>query len=419
MVFTIVFNWQVALLIHRGPARAAWRWLVVGVATNLALLAYFKYTNFFWDQATRAGALVGITLPEIGHVALPIGVSFFTFHAISYLVQTHRGECVPLRSVIDVGTYISCFPQLVAGPIVRFTDVQHQMHDRPVTARAFCDGIHDFAIGLGKKVLLANSVGHVADAAFALPPSQLTFGASWLGIVCYTFQIYFDFSGYSDMAIGLGKMLGFRFPRNFNRPYAATSVTDFWRRWHMTLSSFFRDFLYIPLGGNRGGVARTYVNLAIVFFLTGLWHGAAWTFVFWGALHGTYLVVERVARNRWNVGPHGVAGWAGTMVAVMVAWVYFRADTIAYGHRYVATMLGLHGVDPSLGTLRQYESLELATALVVSAVISAFDVGALARSVRDRWFYEPVRLGGAFALLLLAFVYLSDSSFNPFIYFRF
>jgi alginate O-acetyltransferase complex protein AlgI len=250
-------------------------------------------------------------------------------------------------------------------------------------------------------------------------PDELTLGAAWLGIACYTFQIYFDFSGYSDMAIGLGKMLGFRFPRNFDRPYAATSVTEFWRRWHITLSSFFRDFVYVPLGGNRRGTARTYVNLAIVFFLTGLWHGAAWTFVFWGALHGTYLVIERVLRNRWGVVPSGVVGWLTTLLAVMVAWVYFRADGIGWGHQYVGTLFGLHGVDPSIGPLRRYWDAELGLALLACALAAFVDVGAAGRFLRTRWIYQPARFATTFGVLVLACVYLSDSSFNPFIYFRF
>jgi alginate O-acetyltransferase complex protein AlgI len=296
MLASIAFNYVVGLWIdtRRGVRSRERRWpLAVGVAGNLLLLAAYKYANVLADQLSAVFVALGLPGLELEPIHLPIGISFFTFQGMSYVIDIHRGETPVQRHPLRLALYISMFPQLIAGPIVRYGRIATQLVERTIDRRGFADGVRRFTVGLGKKVLIANSVALPADTIFALPPDQLTTAAAWLGIVCYTLQIYFDFSGYSDMAIGLGRMFGFRFPENFNYPYVAESVTEFWRRWHMTLSNWFRDYLYLPLGGNRLGRVRLAANLFTVFFLCGLWHGASWTFVVWGLYHGVLLSLER------------------------------------------------------------------------------------------------------------------------------
>jgi alginate O-acetyltransferase complex protein AlgI len=257
---------------------------VIGLAVlaNLGLLGVFKYANFVIDNLNLLLADIGISPVHIQAVHLPLGISFFTFHALSYVIDVYRREVPALKNPIDFGLYISFFPQSIAGPIVRYNDVADQLKERTITLEGFAQGVRRFIIGLAKKMIVANTLAFPADAIFGLPADELTWRVAWLGVICFTFQIYFDFSGYSDMAIGLAKMFGFQFKENFNYPYISQSITEFWRRWHISLSTWYRDYLYIPLGGNRFGSARTYFNLVTVFFLCGLWHGASWAFIFWG-----------------------------------------------------------------------------------------------------------------------------------------
>src|SRR5262249_31216673 len=281
-------------------------------------------------------------------IELPIGISFFTFQAISYVADIYTGRIVPVRRFIDFLAYHLLFPQLIAGPIVRYVEIEKELYDRRGSLGDFADGLHRCCLGLGKKLILADIMGVVADSVFSLPTNELTTGVAWFGALAYTLQIYFDFSGYSDMAIGLGRMLGFRFPENFNQPYRSQSITEFWRRWHMTLSRWFRDYLYIPLGGNRAGPIRTYANLLIVFVLCGLWHGAAYTFLLWGLFHGALLVIERLAQNRFGWKPTGLGGWALTLLLVMIGWVLFRAPTAGAAVDFLKAMGGSGiGVTPS------------------------------------------------------------------------
>jgi alginate O-acetyltransferase complex protein AlgI len=291
LLASVALNYWIALGIDRTRGTPAARiWLTVGVASDLALLFYFKYFGFLLNQASY----LFIDFPtEIPVPALPLGISFFTFHKISYKVDVYRGVCAVRRNPLDLALYILLFPQLIAGPIIRYHEIADQLLRRIVTREGFAEGVRRFVVGLGKKMLVANVVARPADAIFGLPSHELTPGLAWLGLACYTLQIYFDFSGYSDMAIGLGRMFGFRFPENFHYPYVALSITDFWRRWHLSLSRWFRDYLYIPLGGNRCSPRRLYANLLTVFFLCGIWHGANWTFIAWGLFHGLFLVLER------------------------------------------------------------------------------------------------------------------------------
>ena len=303
----------------------------------------------------------------VPRVLLPIGISFFTFHAISYVIDVYRRDATAQKSPVHAALYLLLFPQLIAGPIIRYRDIADQLARRVVTLDDFAYGVRRFVIGLAKKVLIANVVAGPADQIFAMPPAELSTAHAWLGIVCYTLQIYFDFSGYSDMAIGLGRMFGFRFPENFRWPYIATSVTAFWRRWHISLSTWFRDYLYIPLGGNRVSPARRYRNLVTVFFLCGLWHGASWNFVIWGLWHGSFLVIERVlhaiARQisprrdhaiaahpeslAWPIWPH-----VYTLVVVMIGWVFFRAETLPGAIAFLRSLAGLTAAAPTPYTRR-------------------------------------------------------------------
>ncbi len=312
-------------MVERPPARKAL--LVTTVLADLSVLAVWKYAGFAAEQAQAVSELLdGPAVPAV-QLALPIGISFFTFHHISYIVDVYRHSRHAQKSPVQFATYIAMFPQLVAGPIVRYHEIDKQLADTDRNKMDdFAAGFPRFALGLTKKVVIADALSPVADAVFALPEDQLTTAVVWLGVLAYTLQIYFDFSGYSDMAIGLGRMIGFRLPENFARPYSAVSVTDFWRRWHMSLSRWFRDYVYIPLGGNRGSSLLTYRNLFTVFLLTGIWHGAAWTFVVWGLFHGVLLALERatglarVSDDAWRVPRRAL-----TFLLVVVGWVFFRA----------------------------------------------------------------------------------------------
>ncbi|HEV3141305.1 MAG TPA: MBOAT family O-acyltransferase, partial [Vicinamibacterales bacterium] len=295
MLASIAFNYSMAIAVDRARGTPAARVAVgVAVAVNLVVLGILKYANFFADNVNTLFLALGVRPLVVPRVLLPIGISFFTFHAISYVVDVYRRDAVAQKSPVHAALYMLLFPQLIAGPIIRYREIADQLARRLVTLDTFAYGVRRFIVGLAKKVLIANVVAPTADAMFGMPIDRLSAAHAWLGLVCYTLQIYFDFSGYSDMAIGLGAMFGFRFPENFHWPYVAASVQEFWRRWHMSLSSWFRDYLYVPLGGSRLSPARTYVNLVAVFFLCGLWHGASWNFVVWGLWHGLFLVIERV-----------------------------------------------------------------------------------------------------------------------------
>ena len=387
---------------------------------NLALLVYYKYSAFLYQELGQLLSRAAIELPPIGEIPLPIGISFFTFQAISYLGEVYRREHSPAKSIIDYGMYITLFPHLIAGPIVRFSDISDEIRNRKVDVDGMYEGLWRFALGLGKKVIIANSIGTVADKIFGLPAAELTTATAWTGAICYTFQIYFDFSGYSDMAIGLARMFGFYFPENFNQPYRATTVTEFWRRWHMSLSRWFRDFVYIPLGGNRHGSIRTAFNLWIVFFLCGLWHGAAWTFVAWGVYHGVLLVVERLLRNRFGFETTGLFGNILTMVLVTIGWVLFRADGLPQAWLFLAHMFGLTAGQQTtaagVGFYLQSAPLFMLLAAVLFSWLPVEKEPALNFNTVP---WTVVRSCIIVLLMALSSAILATSAFNPFIYFRF
>lgn len=423
MLASIVMNYLIGGCIGRARngRNNAKLWLIVGVIANLCLLGYFKYANFLVDNWNLLATQIGISAFDATKVHLPLGISFFTFQAMSYLIDVYRGDAEHDRNPINIALYIALFPQLIAGPIIRYHDVFKQLRDREVSVDLAYSGLTRFICGLAKKLLIANPLGEVADQIFAINGDDLSTPVAWLGILCYTLQIYFDFSGYSDMAIGLGRMLGFRFLENFNYPYIATSIQAFWRRWHISLSNWFRDYLYIPLGGNRQGLFRTYCNLVIVFFLCGLWHGASWNFVIWGLLHGAFLVVERLGfGDLLNRFPR-VIGHLYTLLAVMIAWVFFRAETLPEALMFLRAMLLPGSGNGDLFYVAQYLTPHITLVLVIGLVLST-PVTRLAVHVvsqRSTLLLEIGKILVLSALFFVSIMTLAADAYNPFIYFRF
>ena len=429
MLVSIAGNYCFGLWAHARRETGATRVVVaVALVFNLGLLGWFKYANFF---VANVESLTGSELAWT-QVVLPIGISFFTFQALSYVFDVARGQAPVQRNPLHFATYVALFPQLVAGPIVRYKDVAAQLVERRIDVALFTSGARRFAIGLAKKVLIANSVAGFADLAFAtVPGAELTPAMAWAGALAYTIQIYFDFSGYSDMAIGLGRMFGFRFLENFRWPYAATSVTEFWRRWHISLSSWFRDYLYIPLGGNRHGAARTGVHLVTVFFLCGLWLGASWSFVVWGLFHGAFLVIERVGLGAWLGRRPWALRHAYTMLVAIVGWVFFRAESLPRALEHLGAMFFLSEGVPALWPLALYLERPIALALLLGSVGSlpwapalGRRLAALGRSeqVGPRVAQATLELGAGLLIvlaLLASAARLAADTYNPFIYFRF
>jgi alginate O-acetyltransferase complex protein AlgI len=341
MLVSITANYFLGLYIHKFRQTSRAKILLgFGILINLGILCWFKYSGFLVQNLNLILPDIGVKPIALGSVHLPIGISFFTFQALTYIVDVYRGIVPAQRNPINIALYIALFPQLIAGPIVRYHDIASQINERQNSLENFSEGVRRFIIGMGKKMLIANPMGEVADQIFALPGDQLSASVAWLGITCYTLQIYFDFSGYSDMAIGLGRMFGFKFLENFRYPYISKSVQEFWRRWHISLSSWFKDYLYIPLGGNRGSPIRTYFNLFTVFFLCGLWHGASWNFILWGMIHGLFLVIERIGLGKllehlWTPLRH-----IYLLFVIMVGWVFFKLDTFPEALEYLKAMAG-------------------------------------------------------------------------------
>jgi len=395
--------------------------VAVSATGNLAVLAFFKYAVFFAENADALASwagLPGVAAPDfLHHIVLPVGISFYTFQSMSYTIDVYRGHAEPARNALDFACYVSMFPQLVAGPIVRWGAVADQLHDRRHTVEGFAAGLTRFNYGFAKKVLLANPAGGIADLCFEAGDGTLGAAAAWTGVLAYAFQIYFDFSGYSDMALGLGRMLGFRFPENFDSPYRSASLGEFWRRWHMSLSGFLRDYLYIPLGGNRRGRARTYANVLIVMLLGGLWHGAQWTFVIWGGLHGLGLVVERWWRERLPAPPRWLARTI-VFVVLLVTWVFFRADSLAGAQGYLAAMAGLGGAGDagSAAVLGALVFTPRHAALLVACAAIAWCAPNTQTFLRR---LTPAKMALGLVLLVVGVRAMGLQGFNPFLYFQF
>lgn len=426
---SIVGNYALAFAVDRARGTRAIRWwIALVVVANIGVLGYFKYANFFVDQINAFGGALGAPVIDLARIALPIGVSFFTFHAMSYVFDVASGRAKHLKSLSEYALYILFFPQLIAGPIVRFQTIEGQIRARAFDRDLFLYGVQRFAHGLCKKVLIADPAGAIADAVFGAPAADLSAPQAWAGALAYTVQIYFDFSGYTDMAIGLAAMFGFRFPENFARPYSATSISDFWRRWHISLSSWFRDYLYIPLGGSKGGVNKTYRNLLIVFLLTGLWHGAAWTFVIWGLYHGLLVLAERAlgirdtgdAAGRARNLPEIMLRRGVTFGLVLVGWVLFRAHGLDNALHFIHAMF-----TPDFRIHAAALAGEISTYGLFVVVLGACVVllppdfrGWTLYTASDGWLKAASTLALAIAFIG-ALSTIWSGAFSPFLYFQF
>ena len=424
MIFSICINYVFGIWIEKDYSISKRKViLTIALAINLLILGYYKYANFFADVVED---FTGLDL-NLEPITLPIGISFFTFHAISYLIDIYKRKVVAQKHLLDLALYISVFPQLVAGPIVRYNTINHQLRERVVTTDGFSYGVKRFIIGLGKKVLIANQLGIVADQIFATPTNEMSLTTAWIGIAAYTLQIYFDFSGYSDMAIGLGKMFGFDFPENFNYPYISRNISEFWRRWHMSLSSWFRDYVYIPLGGSRVSKWKVYRNILIVWSLTGFWHGASWTFLAWGFYYGVIILMEKAFLGKmidklWRPVQH-----IYTILLFMIGWVFFRADNFSYSFDFLQTMFNFKGdlIDATtLLYLYEYGMIFIIGILFVMPVVPFIQNKWEERKQEKGWnmgtfLGEVFAYALLFVILIIVTTELVSSTYNPFIYFRF
>ncbi|WP_457943228.1 MBOAT family O-acyltransferase [Caproiciproducens sp. LBM24188] len=413
MLFTTLFDYFVGVLLdHFRDNRTAARWiLVMSICVNVGLLGYFKYSDLL---VQTFNGITGLSVPP-PQVVLPIGISFYTFEALSYAVDVYRGQAPIQRNVIDFGTYISFFPHLVAGPIIKYEFMADQLHNREETLEKFTAGSKRFMVGLFKKVLIANNLAQLADKIQYLgDPSTLS---AWLGALAFTFQIYFDFSGYSDMAIGLGQMFGFTLPENFNYPYISQSVSEFWRRWHITLGSWFREYVYIPLGGNRCSVLKNVRNLAVVWVLTGIWHGASWNFALWGAYYGLLIICEKLFLKKLLDRVPAFVRWLYAFLAAVTGWVLFSYTDIQKAFGVLGAMFGFAcGVD-SLG---RYSLITYLPLFIVAALCSTPVVGRLTERLRKSGVAgRVIWCAGFIALFVLSLSSLVNNSYNPFLYFRF
>lgn len=413
MVFSIAVNYVFGLLMEK-KAEKKKLWLIISVIIDLGLLCLFKYTDFIIENINGAFD-AGLDLLKL---ALPIGISFYTFQAMSYTIDVYRGNVKAQKNIVDFGMYITMFPQLIAGPIVRYTDVEAQLKNRRVSAKDFSDGISRFIVGLGKKVLLANQIGALWSEVYALGGNTSALMA-WVGAFAFSFQIYFDFSGYSDMAIGLGKMFGFRFPENFRYPYEADSITDFWRRWHITLSTWFKEYLYIPLGGNRRGLKRQALNLLIVWGLTGLWHGAGWNFLVWGLYYFVILFIEKLFLLKWLDKAPKFVRHIYALVLIVIGWVIFACDDVTVLLPYLGSLFGANG---ALGGMDVYYLATRAVLFVILCIASTHFPKAVCTLAGEKLGEKSaftLRAVFLLALLVLSFAFLIGDSYNPFLYFRF
>lgn len=416
MIFSILVNYVFGLLMdkHRENKKRLKLMLVISVIIDLGLLSVFKYTDFI---ITNINSVFGAGF-DLLNIALPIGISFYTFQAMSYTIDVYRDDVRVQRNLIDFGMYITMFPQLIAGPIVRYSDVQDQLAVRNVTTADFSEGIMRFVVGLGKKVLLANQMGAVWTQIYALG-GDISALMAWTGAAAYTFQIYFDFSGYSDMAIGLGRMFGFKFPENFRYPYESVSITDFWRRWHITLSTWFKEYLYIPLGGNRRGLARQALNLLIVWTLTGFWHGAGWNFVMWGLYYFAILFIEKLFLLKALDKLPRLFRHAYALLLIVIGWVIFASDDVSVMLPYLSSMFGANG---ALGGMDVYTLLTRAALMVICCVASTELPRRLLVTAAGKMNEKAaftVKSVLTLVLLALSVVFLIGDSYNPFLYFRF
>ena len=415
MLLTIVINYFGAIFIDKYKKHK--KWILTGtILADLSVLFYFKYFNFVMTNINTA---FGADIPFLD-VIMPIGISFYTFQALSYVVDVYRGEVDVQKRIDKLALYICLFPQLIAGPIVKYHDIKDQIDNRDERFDKVVYGVKRFIIGLSKKMLIANTMGAVADKIFAMPVTDFGSGIAWIGAIAYTFQIFYDFSGYSDMAIGLGSIFGFKFLENFNYPYISKSITEFWRRWHISLSTWFKEYLYIPLGGNRVAKSRMYLNLFLVFLATGIWHGAEWTFILWGLWHGFFIIMEKW--TGWHKKTGGLAlsftQHLYTMFVFVFGWVLFRADNITYAWQYIKNMFGLIPNHNIIYTLGYYvDNIEILT-FAVAVLCSMPIFKNIVEPVKNK--YQNIALNSWIMVLFVVSVSaIAASTYNPFIYFRF
>lgn len=434
MIGVIIINYFVGIYIDKydiigggQSKKLKSRILIIGIVVNVLVLFIFKYLSFTINSLSEAAQMLGFNGWTFKNIVLPVGISFYIFQSISYLVDIYRKDAPVQKSIKNLALYISMFPQLVAGPIVRYNSIAQDIErKREISFDVFILGLKIFIIGLAKKVLIANQMAVIADTMFAQDAAYLTALNAWIGALAYTFQIYFDFSGYSDMAIGLGLMIGFKFPLNFNYPYISYSITDFWRRWHISLSSWFRDYVYIPLGGNRVKISRMYLNLLIVFIITGIWHGANWTFLVWGLFHGFFLVLEKFTGLN-KIEKYKPFRWIITMVIVITAWVFFRADTIHDALLYIKAMFGFNSNGEMLILSELYLNNPAFYILMIVGIIGSTPL-IKKYFIKNIDAFNPVNVSEKVLylqnIIIIAFfaavyIMLANNTYNPFIYFRF
>ena len=423
MLFSITMDFFMGQMVAKSKARnnrkAAKRFLTISIVVNLSILAFFKYADFIIGTIN---SVAGLSLPMLS-IPLPIGISFFTFQTMSYVIDVYKGATKVQKNWVNYGTYVSMFPQLIAGPIVQYKTIAEQMEHRRENASDFAEGIHRFLMGMGKKVLLANTIGLLCDAVMALEITQVPVLTAWLGAIAYTFQIYFDFSGYSDMAIGLGKMFGFHFLENFNYPYISRSITEFWRRWHISLSSWFKEYVYISLGGNRRGVLLQARNILVVWMLTGIWHGASWNYVLWGVYYGILLMLEKFLLKPVLKHLPGVLQNVYTMVLVIFGWVLFKCEDLSYCFSYLKAMVGGFHAGwigrESMYLLRNYGALLVILLFGCTMIPKKIGHRITGKFGKTSWIGLVLRIVWYGGIFLISLAYLVDATYNPFLYFRF
>jgi alginate O-acetyltransferase complex protein AlgI len=423
---TTILDFAFVQIMDRQTERK-WRrlFLILSVSMNVGLLFYFKYANFFIDNINQAIAAAGFKPINLLQVVLPIGISFYTFESVTYVVDVYRKEHKPLTNFLNYQLYIILFPKLIAGPIIRYRDIADQITGRfsTFTYSYALRGFHRFVIGLCKKVMIANTLGAYADKVFDIPANSLSSPVAWVGSICYTMQIYFDFSGYSDMALGIGQMLGFKFPENFNNPYISQSITEFWRRWHMTLGAWMKNYLYIPLGGNKVATKRRlFFNLWVVFLLSGFWHGAAWTFITWGIFHGTFLVLERIGYSNFLKKTGKLPSILLTFLTVNFGWIFFREKSLHDSFHFLGSMFNFNRTVQ----FPTCNSADLIIFILLALLFSFFASFSPLEKIQNRIYHGTFSFAGNIAfttislvLLLCCIALITSSSFNPFIYFRF
>ena len=425
IILSALIDYFAGLIISSGKRKIG---LILSIAFNLSILFYFKYSDFIFSnlvEILQQFNLTSANANSFSNVVLPLGISFYTFQTMSYTIDVYRGNVKANKNFIDFATYVTLFPQLIAGPIVRYSHIEKEIKNRKISFPLFAEGVERFIIGLAKKMIIANNCAFLVDGIFDLPANESSAFIAWLGVIAYSFQIYFDFSGYSDMAIGLGKMFGFNFPENFNYPYVSKSIQEFWRRWHITLSSWFKDYLYISLGGNRKGTLRTYINLFIVFFITGLWHGASWTFIIWGISHGLFIIIEKLGFNKLLKKAGNSLSVFYALFAINITWPIFRSDTITEAFNYIKIMFNFTA-KTNFEYLNYYLSKETIIVLILALIFSIpihrvfkkYLNSLNTNSVKYKSLLT-LKIVGLFALLFISYIYIATDSYNPFIYFRF